>query len=435
MLLTADWVLPIAGRPLPDSGVVVHGTTISDVGPTHELRRRHPDLREYPFPGCVLTPGLVNAHTHLSLSALGGLLPSAPFPEWVQLLAGVMRELTADDLADSAALGAMRALQSGVTVVGDVAYGPEALATSVDIGLGGVFYWEVFGISEGELAEHLADSEYPATARSCGPRALCGLTPHSMYTSGPGLLKAVWDVARESDSPLMLHVAESSAESRLAVTGDGPLAGVAARLAYRFKVPRTSPVAYLERLGVLDGSLAVHCVQLAHGDAARLAAHTRGVVLCPTSNVFLHNGPPPVGELRAAGARVAIGTDSPASAPAAHVLGEAREIGALDAASSPEALLRMLTIDGAEALGVGELYGALRCGLQADVVAFTVGPTKDPVGALVADGGPQNVEAVMSGGIWRILERRPAFNAQAVEQAGERVAKKAAALVERNARD
>ena len=429
MLLTADWVLPAVGHAIPHGGVRIRGSRIDEVGRAEDLRTRHPEAREYAFPDCVMTPGLVNAHTHLSLTALGGLLPSRPFYEWVQMLAGVMKGLTDDDLADSVALGALQALQSGTTVVGDVAYGPEALATAVDLGLGGVFFWEVFGIAPAELAERLAASEYPS-ATSCGDRAVCGLSPHSIYTSGPGLIKAVWHAAHESGRPLMMHVAESAEESRLAVTGDGKLAPTAARLAYRFQTPKTSPITYLQRLGVLDDTLAVHCVHLAHGDAQRLAKNARGVVLCPTSNAYLQNGQPPIGILRNSGVRLAIGTDSPASAPGAHVIGEARELANQEPGISPEMLLRMMTTDGAAALGAADRYGALRPGLHADVALFRLGMTDDPAAALLADGGPATLAAVMSGGVWRILEDQPAFNARAIERAAERVTAKAARLLE-----
>ncbi|MBE0477048.1 MAG: amidohydrolase family protein [Coriobacteriia bacterium] len=431
MLLTADWALPVSGPPVPGGAVAVRGAHIAAVGPAEELRLAFPNTKEHAFSGCVLTPGLVNAHTHLSLTALGGLLPSAPFPEWVRLLAEVLRGLGPDDLAASASLGALRCLRCGVTAVGDVAYGPEALAAAADLGLGGAFFWEVFGTTKRGLEERLAAAEYPAGDAGCGPRATCGLTPHSIYTSGPGLLRAAWRAARESDRPMMLHVAESAAEMRLAASGDGPLRPVARRLAHRFRVPRASPVSYLTRLGVLEGTVAVHCVHLAHGDAERLAANAGGVVLCPTSNEFLENGPPPVACLRAAGCRLAVGTDSAASAPEAWVIGEARLLASLDAGLSPEALLRMLTADGAETLGVGDRFGTLEEGKQADVVAFRLGPSPDPVRTLLQSASPEDVEAVMTGGVWRILERRPAFGELQLEQAAEGVRSKAAELLRR----
>lgn len=429
MLVTADWVLPVAGHPIRDGGVLVAGAHIEAVGDAESLRRANPGEAVHAYAGCTIVPGLVNAHTHVSLTALEGVLPSAPFPQWVRLLASVLRRLTPDDVAASAALGAIRALGSGVTVVGDVAYGPEAPAACADLGVAGTFFWEVFGITESQLAERLAEVEYPADGRGCGPRIQCGISAHSMYTSGPGLLRAVSGVARRSDRPMMLHVAESPAEMRLAVLGDGPLEPIARRFAARFRSPRTSPVTYLGRLGVLDGILAVHCVQLAHGDAERLAAQARGVALCPSSNAYLEAGSPPVAQLREAGVRLAVGTDSPASAPGTDVLAEARALAKLDRDLLPQRLLRMLTADGAEVLGLSERFGTLEPGKQADLVAFRVGTTDEPASALVSHGSPAGVEAVMTAGVWRVLGGHPAFGVDEIERAAGAVTEKAASVL------
>ena len=74
---------------------------------------------------------------------------------------------------------------------------------------------------------------------------------------------------------------------------------------------------------MLDGTTAVHLCHLEDGDIARLAATVRGAVTCPRSNLYLHNAPPLVEPLLAAGIAVGVGTDSAASNADLDLLGEA----------------------------------------------------------------------------------------------------------------
>ena len=73
MILTADWVLPVTGRPIPNGAVRTRGMHIDAVGTLERVRALAPDEPVERFDGCVLMPGLVNAHTHLSLTVAAAL--------------------------------------------------------------------------------------------------------------------------------------------------------------------------------------------------------------------------------------------------------------------------------------------------------------------------------------------------------------------------
>ncbi|MDO8963244.1 MAG: amidohydrolase family protein, partial [Coriobacteriia bacterium] len=197
MILTADWVLPVTGRPIRDGAVLARGARIEAVGTFEHVRAAAPDEAVESFEGCVLMPGLVNAHTHLSLTVLGGLIPPMPMRPFLSRVTAAILAMSDDDFAASAALGALESLRAGVTCVGDVVYGPEPLAACADAGLAGVFFWEVLGIDAGDLSGELAEREFPADLGACTRgRTRCGLSPHTAYTSGPELLRAAWNVAR-----------------------------------------------------------------------------------------------------------------------------------------------------------------------------------------------------------------------------------------------
>lgn len=432
MLITADWVLPVSRPPIRNGAVVVDNGVIAEVGRLDELVG-HPYARErFEFGDCVLMPGLVNAHTHLSLSSMEGLLAPEAFDLWLPKLVEAMRAWDPDDFAASAALGAQRCIEAGVTVVGDIVYGPEAAAAAADAGVGGVFYWEAIGVEGQRLYAELERMEFPADhVSACGGRARCGLSPHSTYTSGPSLLKAVHEAALELKAPVAVHVAESTAEVELLAHGTGPLKQTAERMAKGFVAPGTGPVAYLDRLGVLDGATAVHLGQMLPTDIPRLAATTRGVVTCPRSNRHLSNRTPRVHRMLLAGIPVGVGTDSAASNSDLDLLEEVRLLKSLDPKLTATHLVQLATASGAVAIGVEDRYGILERGMQADIAVFKTGPTDSPEEAVIANGGRETTEAVLADGVWRILSGKATVSSdKGAGAAAQRAADKARAAID-----
>jgi cytosine/adenosine deaminase-related metal-dependent hydrolase len=433
MILSADWVLPVSGRPIRDGAVWSRSSRIDTVGHIDDVVAAA-GVREsvQHFPGCVIMPGLVNAHTHLSLTGLAGLLPTSSQRTWHAALSAAVRALDDDDFSACAISGAVQCLRSGVTAVGDIANGPESLAACADTGLGGVFYWEVAGLEAEELSGELANREFPTdSGRTPAARSRWGISPQTPYTSGPALLQAAHRVASTHMLGFALHVAESPAERELMISGTGTLAGVARRLAQGFDAPRTGTVEYLLRLGVLDGAVAVHCTNIEEGDATRLKRHARGVVLCPRSDARLGNGPPPVAALSRSGVRMAVGTESLASTPDLDLFAEARALRELDVTLTPARTIDILTREGSAVLGVEDAFGTLEHGKQADFVMLETGPTSDPEDAVVAKGGPDTVVAVVSGGLWRVRDHKLVFPTDATDRACARAGRRAAdALVD-----
>jgi aminodeoxyfutalosine deaminase len=402
LLVSADWVLPVTQPPLRDGAVLVDGDRIAAVGSLESLLARHPDVEHEHFAGCMLTPGLVNAHTHLTLTALSGVVPPLPFAEWLPRLVAALKPWEIADHEASGVVGAEECLRSGVTVVGDIAYGAAEVASASAAGLGGVYYWELLGIHADQIGADLGRLRYPERADAFGPRVTCGLSPHSPYTSGPGLLRGVHDKAAELGVPLAIHVAESQAEVELLDSGTGPLAAVASRTAFGFVPPGTGTVRYLEALGALKGATAVHLCHLVDGDAALLAARARGAVTCPRSNRYLSNPPPEVLALLDAGVPLGIGTDSSASNDDLDLMAEVRILREAQPEISAEELLWIATLGGATAIGVDGSFGSIDPGKFADLACFRIDAAGDPHEAVIARAGAGAIEAVMSGGEWRV---------------------------------
>jgi cytosine/adenosine deaminase-related metal-dependent hydrolase len=352
----------------------------------------------------VITPGLVNAHTHLTLTDLAGAVPPMPFTEWLPALVSAMKPWTVADHEASGAHGARQCLLAGVSVVGDIAYGAAEVVAAASLGLGGVYYWELLGMQAGSAAGELDALRYPQQPEQYGPRVTCGLSPHSPYTSGPELLQTVHALAAEKQVPMAIHVAESKAEVDLLCSGTGPLAAVAGRTAYGFRPPGVSTVRYLHELGVLAQCTAVHCCHVDSVDTALLAEHARGVVTCPRSNCYLGNPIPEVGALLAAGISVGIGTDSSASNWDLDLMAEARALRSEQPRLSARTLLDIVTRQGARAIGVDARFGTLEPGKQADLAVFALGDTAEPEEAVVSRAGADTLSALLAGGTWRVRE-------------------------------
>ncbi len=396
MLLEGDWVFPISGPPVAGGAVLVADGVIEAVGPAAELRARHPDEPVRAFPGFVLMPGLVNAHTHLEYSAFRGFAPPSGFGEWILRLLLARRKLDRDDYAVSALWGAHECVRGGVTSIGDTSFEGWTVARAAgSAGLRARVYLEVFGLDDAELPRTMAalETRLAALRDECGRTAAAlepGISPHAPYTVSARLYREVARLAERSSLRVATHVAESQAEVELLTKGNGAIAH-AYRAAHmwrgqRWRPPNLSPVKYLAGTRILGPrALAIHCVQVDDADIALLAESGAAVAHCPRSNLRLQCGTAPVAALIGAGVTVGLGTDSLSSNDSLDMFAEMRAAlavsraralrgaplppGAGAPALTPETVLRMATLDGARALGWDSMVGSLEKGKRADLIA------------------------------------------------------------------
>ena len=209
-------------------------------------------------------------------------------------------------------------------------------------------------------------------------------------------------------APIATHLAESESETEFLRTGGGAWESFAEMLV---PPPGTTGIRALAESGLLDSNVvAAHCVKADEEEIALLAEHDVAVAHCPRSNAILGCGVAPLRELREAGIRVCIATDSPASTPSFDMFDEMRAaiMGARAREGRPEALtaadaLELATLGGARALGLEGSRGSLVPGKQADLTVLSLGdtafvPWEDPVTGAVLGGSPQGVVATLVSG-------------------------------------
>jgi 5-methylthioadenosine/S-adenosylhomocysteine deaminase len=360
----------VCGPDVEHGTVGVAGDVITYVGP----RDGAPAGRDVELGDVVLAPGLVNAHTHLDLTAMRGQFDGLPFFEWIRALTAARAALTPEALLEGARAGIREGLRAGITTYADTAPGSAPFEAMRELGVRGVAYRELFGPDPQQCAASMEALREAVGAMRARETALVrvGVSPHAPYSVSDGLFRAAADFARAEGLPLATHVAESEDESRLVTSGDGPFAAFLRARGIAVEPRAGTPVALLDQCGVLGpNALLIHCVRCDERDVVTIAQRECGVATCPMSNRILRHGAAPVAAMRAAGVRLGAGSDSMASNDRMDILHESRL--ALGEAGGEQAAWELATLGGARALGLDRLIGSLEPGKQADLAAFPRG--------------------------------------------------------------
>jgi cytosine/adenosine deaminase-related metal-dependent hydrolase len=399
-ILSADWVLPIEGPAIQNGAVAIEDDRIAAVGPVSELGA---GTR---YEEAAIIPGFVNAHSHLEYAVYAGFGDGLPFVPWILEHIERKDRIGWDETLAIARLGAAECLKSGVTTVGDASHRGAAARACDELGLRATVYLEVFGQTPEEaLARFETIRERAGDA--CSERVRLGVSPHTPFN----ISTEIYAACTELGLPMATHFSESEAEVEWLTSGTGMLAQFAAAGFVLVPPTGTTGIRRLADAGLLGPHLtAAHCVQVDDEDIALLASHDVAVAHCPRSNALLGCGIAPLTELREAGVRVGLGTDSPNSATSFDMFEELR--GAVfaarartrkaDALSATDAL-ELATLDSARALGRDDEIGSLAPGKYADLAVVSLAgapyyPWEDPAAAIVFGGSPERVAATFVGG-------------------------------------
>jgi cytosine/adenosine deaminase-related metal-dependent hydrolase len=398
-LISAPWVFPISAPPLAEGAVVLDESGgVVAVGPRAELRALFSACPEERAAGALL-PGLVNAHTHLELSALGGLVPGGRgFVPWAVDLMAERERLAPETVRDAAVAAALSTVAAGTAAVGDVAGSlRDAVPAIAQAGLGGVLFHELYGSREARTGDAIADAagERDTFEAEHGWPAGLGyvLAPHAPYSVGAGLFRRIFATAAAAGRATSVHVAEDEAEIALLTAGTGPWPAVLERLGVPpgSRTPGVRPVRYLASLGAFETPrppLLVHMVWADQDDLGLAGRHRAPVVLCPRSNLHIAGRVPDVPALLAAGVPLCLGTDSLASCSDLSLWSEMHALAARFPQVAPGVWLTAATAGGAAALGLPAL-GALAPGKRPGVLDVELPDPAAPLASLVSTPSPR----------------------------------------------
>ena len=382
------------GPPLEHAWLVIERGLIAAFG---RGPPPHPAAEVCDLGDAIVLPGLVNAHTHLEFSELAMPLDAAGgLPAWIGRVLAARRARETGTGEDGAARtvaairhGLAESAAGSVTTIGEIATmsAPRAYA-----GPGPAVRVFCEGLGLRAAASDVVARQVVANLdRLAAAGIASGISPHAPYSVAAPLGRRLLAEAGRRRLPVAMHLLESEAEAELLTHGTGPLRQLLEELgAWDFSAPPAllPPAEWIGRLARAPRGILVHATHIDRDAAAlaRLARHRDrlAVVVCPRTTRAISGTLPPLALLRAAGIRVAVGTDSRASNPDLSVIAECRTL--VDAGlATPEEALCMATVHGAWALGFDHRAGRLAPGRPADLAILrpATAPSGDPLAAVL----------------------------------------------------
>lgn len=315
---------------------------------------------------CLVIPGLINAHSHLSMSYFRGLADDLPLDIWLQKYIWPMEAkiLSPQVIYDAALHGACEMLKNGITMTHDMYFEPPAIADACSkAGIRAVIGEAVLDVRLSPDWDPISQIKELKSLYASDPLIDFDLPPHAIYTCSQATLEKCLNAARELGLILHIHLSETHQEVQDCLAKHG-----------------MRPAEYLHKLGMLGKkTVLAHGVWLDESEMDLLAEYDASIASCPDSNLKLASGILPLKALIQRGVNVCLGTDGVASNNDLDLIAELGNCARLHKAinQDPSFLnaaqaLRMVTINAAQALGVAERRGSIEPGKDADICILSL---------------------------------------------------------------
>lgn len=343
--------------------------------------------------GDIVMPGLINTHTHVSMTVFRSLADDVPDRLHRYIFPLEKKLVSRDMVRIGAQLGNVEMLKGGVTTYADMYYFEDEVAKTVDkIGMRAVLGESViqFPVADAENAEEGIQyalnfiEEYKDH-----PRITPAFAPHAPYTNSTEILQKVTELSLQHNVPVMIHLAESAREIEVIAERSGG----------------KSPVAYMADIGALTPNLvAAHAIEVDDDDIALLKKHDVGIAHNMSANIKSAKGVSPAMKMQQQGLRIGLGTDGPMSGNTLSTIDEFNQVAKVHklvnkdrAAMPPIKVIEMATIGAARALHMEDSIGSLEKGKLADIIVIdtkapNMVPVYNPYSALVYSAYAANVK-------------------------------------------
>lgn len=411
----ADWLIRDAlvvtmdddAHIYPSGFVTIRDHRVAAVGDMSSLPAGLIAVHTLDGHGMAVLPGLVNTHTHLAMTLFRGLVDDVPLQPWLDTIWPLEgRYATYDNVRAGATLAIAEMISGGTTTAADMYWQRDATAEAAEQAgfrlVTGPSFIDFVGPDgiQPEDREPLA-REFLTRYKS-HPLITACVQAHATYSVPLALLEMTRAIAEEFQVLFVTHASENASEVDIVTERYGK-----------------TPIELLDSLGLLGPrSLLAHCVVLRPDEIAMMAERRAAVAHCPESNLKMGSGVAPVKDLLQAGVTVGLGTDGAATNNDLDMWGEMHTAALLQKGTllDPTVLpanqaLRMATIDGARALGLGGEIGSLEPGKWADLVLIDLDqphltPRFDIYSLLVYAARASDVDSVFIHGRPVLQDRR-----------------------------
>ncbi|MDZ4717241.1 MAG: amidohydrolase [Roseiflexaceae bacterium] len=362
--MDADWSV------VHDGAVAIRGRTIIAVGPAAELAERYAAQETVDCHGCAILPGLINAHAHIPMSLLRGLVADQQLDVW---LFGYMFPVestfvTPEFVRAGSLLSCAEMIRGGVTTFVDMYYFEEEVARVADeTGMRAICGQTVMRLPTPDARsfdQGLERARHFIEQWIGHERIVPTIAPHAPYTCTDQIYREAAALCRHYGVPLNTHLSETAREVQ------------------EMRAEReVTPIGYAHRVGAFDvHCIAAHCVHATEDDILLLREHGVGVTPCPTSNLKLASGIAPIQRFIQAGVRTGLGTDGPASNDDQDMFSEIHLAALLPKGVSGDPTvvpareaLALATCWGARAIHLDHLVGSIAPGKHADLLVIELG--------------------------------------------------------------
>ncbi len=401
-LVEAKWIIPVepADTILHQHAIVIDKGIILDLLPACQARLQYQPRQLVTLNNHVIIPGLINLHTHAAMTLMRGMADDLSLMSWLNDHIWPIENRFADNqfVWDGAQLACAEMIKSGITCFNDMYFFPEsstdaAIAAGLRANIGMVvidFPTNYASDADDYLSKGLALRD----RYQHHPLLSFCFAPHAPYTVSDKTFRRIITYAEQLGVSIHTHLHETRDEIRISMEQHG-----------------MRPIERMHQLGLLGPNLiAVHMVHLTDHEFKLIQRYDCNVAHCPSSNMKLASGFAPVPQLLDHNINVGLGTDGAASNNRLDMLEEMRQAALIAKATSQLAnilpahqVLRMATLNGARALGLGDKIGSLVTGKMADMTAIDLSdinltPCYDPTSHLIYCAGREHVSHVWVNG-------------------------------------
>jgi 5-methylthioadenosine/S-adenosylhomocysteine deaminase len=347
-----------ANEFLAAADIRIEGTTVAAIGPAGSLARPGDEVID--AADTVVTPGLVNVHTHAATAFFRGLADDKPRDFWAGYAVPGQEHFTIGDYKASVRAACAEFLLNGVTCIADRLGDMDQIAPVIaETGIRAIV-GQTITDKNASTAWKITDALLERFGSDPKSRVSAGIAPHALDTCSDTLLKDCARRAEWTGARVFIHVAQSEPEVA-AVRARGHAGALACLIATSLANERT---------------VAAHALYLSDREFDDWPRHGIPIAHCPASNLKIEARTLPLAKLIGR-VPIGLGTDWTVTNNGMDLLAEAR-LAALagkmkaddPAVLDVQQMMRLLTIDGARVLGLDRLVGSIEPGKRADLVLF-----------------------------------------------------------------